>query len=168
MARKYEELPVEQNSSEFEIQKLQRLYNFINPVELTAYIKRYPFLIISLQEAYQKITGYFEHSQLTLERTSEPEDSSHCRMLLTIHPLEDANNVLALYKQMDVWYIEFSKQVKGHICLDIEHSSLNTEENAWDILFKYAGTYEGPENWSAEHNHYLYGTPKHPKPVNNA
>lgn len=32
--------------------------------------------------------------------------------------------------------------------------------NAWEYLRKYAGTVEMPEDWSAEHDHYLYGSPK--------
>ena len=32
--------------------------------------------------------------------------------------------------------------------------------NAWDILKSMAGTIEGPEDWSEELDHYLYGTPK--------
>jgi hypothetical protein len=32
--------------------------------------------------------------------------------------------------------------------------------NAWDVLEEMAGTYEAPEDWSSEHDHYLYGTPK--------
>jgi hypothetical protein len=35
-----------------------------------------------------------------------------------------------------------------------------TNENAWDMLEEMAGTYEAPEDWSSEHDHYLYGTPK--------
>lgn len=31
---------------------------------------------------------------------------------------------------------------------------------AVDVLKELAGTIEGPEDWSAEHDHYLYGTPK--------
>ena len=34
------------------------------------------------------------------------------------------------------------------------------EENAWDVLEKFVGTVEAPSDWSAEHDHYLYGTPK--------
>jgi hypothetical protein len=30
----------------------------------------------------------------------------------------------------------------------------------WDVLSKYAGTVEGPEDWSEEHDHYLYGVSK--------
>jgi hypothetical protein len=32
--------------------------------------------------------------------------------------------------------------------------------DAWDILEDMAGTIEAPEDWSKEHDHYLYGTPK--------
>ena len=34
------------------------------------------------------------------------------------------------------------------------------DQNAWDILEEMAGTYAAPEDWSSEHDHYLYGTPK--------
>ena len=32
--------------------------------------------------------------------------------------------------------------------------------SAWDILEKMIGTVDAPEDWAAEHDHYLYGTPK--------
>ncbi len=33
-------------------------------------------------------------------------------------------------------------------------------ETAWDVLDRLTGTIDGPVDWSAEHDHYLYGTPK--------
>jgi hypothetical protein len=36
----------------------------------------------------------------------------------------------------------------------------DTAKNAWDLLEEMAGTYVMPEDWSSEHDHYLYGTPK--------
>lgn len=33
-------------------------------------------------------------------------------------------------------------------------------QSPWDTLEELAGTIEAPEDWSAEHDHYLYGTPK--------
>jgi hypothetical protein len=39
-------------------------------------------------------------------------------------------------------------------------SEVNTAEVAWDILDELAGTVDAPSDWSAEHNHYLYGSPK--------
>jgi hypothetical protein len=32
--------------------------------------------------------------------------------------------------------------------------------NAWEVLRKMAGTVNGPPDWSEEHDHYLYGTPR--------
>jgi hypothetical protein len=35
--------------------------------------------------------------------------------------------------------------------------------NAWDTLETLTGTVEAPIDWSAQHDHYLYGTPKQPQ-----
>ncbi|MCU0568691.1 MAG: hypothetical protein MUF49_19100 [Oculatellaceae cyanobacterium Prado106] len=35
------------------------------------------------------------------------------------------------------------------------------EGDAWGVLESLIGTIEAPADWSAEHHHYLYGTPKH-------
>ncbi|MFN6513128.1 MAG: antitoxin family protein [Nostoc sp. CreGUA01] len=32
--------------------------------------------------------------------------------------------------------------------------------DAWDVLEAITGTVEAPPDWSSEHDHYLYGTPK--------
>jgi hypothetical protein len=31
----------------------------------------------------------------------------------------------------------------------------------WDLLERVAGTITAPSDWAAEHDHYLYGAPKH-------
>ncbi len=33
-------------------------------------------------------------------------------------------------------------------------------ESAWDVLDRMIGSVKAPPDWSAEHDHYLYGTPK--------
>jgi hypothetical protein len=38
-----------------------------------------------------------------------------------------------------------------------------TTGSAWDVLESLTGTVEAPADWSAEHDHYLYGIPKHQK-----
>jgi hypothetical protein len=42
----------------------------------------------------------------------------------------------------------------------LRQQHLATSSNAWDILESLTGTVEAPIDWSAEHDHYLYGTPK--------
>lgn len=34
------------------------------------------------------------------------------------------------------------------------------EGNAWDVLEAATGTIDAPDDWAAEHDYYLYGTPK--------
>ncbi len=34
------------------------------------------------------------------------------------------------------------------------------QASVWEVLAKYTGSIDGPEDWSIEHDHYLYGTPK--------
>lgn len=36
----------------------------------------------------------------------------------------------------------------------------NPSADAWELLGQMAGSVEAPADWSSEHNHYLYGTPK--------
>jgi hypothetical protein len=42
----------------------------------------------------------------------------------------------------------------------LRQQHLQTSSNAWDVLESLTGTVEAPADWSAEHDHYLYGTPK--------
>lgn len=36
----------------------------------------------------------------------------------------------------------------------------DASRTAWDVLDELTGTIEAPPDWAAEHDHYLYGTPK--------
>ena len=45
--------------------------------------------------------------------------------------------------------------------LTLRQEQLQKSGNAWDVLESLTGTVEAPADWSAEHDHYLYGTPKH-------
>ena len=37
---------------------------------------------------------------------------------------------------------------------------MTEEQSAWDVLEQLAGTVDAPADWAAEHDHYLYGSPK--------
>jgi len=47
-----------------------------------------------------------------------------------------------------------------HYSITIETESESTSVNAWEYLATLAGTIDGPTDWSTEHDHYIYGTPK--------
>lgn len=42
----------------------------------------------------------------------------------------------------------------------LRQQHLQPPGNAWDVLESLTGTVEAPADWSAEHDHYLYGTVK--------
>ena len=44
--------------------------------------------------------------------------------------------------------------------ITIERDERVEGDSLWDVLSKLAGTVEGPQDWSEEHDHYLYGTPE--------
>ncbi|MEO0534675.1 MAG: hypothetical protein AAF215_12520 [Cyanobacteria bacterium P01_A01_bin.123] len=39
----------------------------------------------------------------------------------------------------------------------------NATGDVWDVLDSLTGSVEAPADWSVEHDHYLYGTPKRRK-----
>lgn len=45
--------------------------------------------------------------------------------------------------------------------LTLRQEQAQKSDNAWDVLESLIGTVEAPADWSAEHDHYLYDTPKH-------
>ena len=52
-------------------------------------------------------------------------------------------------------------KINGRYLVTVEQEVSTVEgKNAWDILAQLTGMVEGPEDWAAEHDHYLYGTPK--------
>lgn len=55
--------------------------------------------------------------------------------------------------------LEPNKRYKIQI-LSEEETLESPSRNAWEILESLAGTVDAPEDWSSEHEHYLYGTPK--------
>jgi hypothetical protein len=47
-----------------------------------------------------------------------------------------------------------------HVEVMAEPDANNGTGNLWDTLNKFAGSIQAPSDWSLEHDHYLYGTPK--------
>lgn len=45
--------------------------------------------------------------------------------------------------------------------LTLRQERLQESGNAWNVLESLTGTVEAPADWSSEHDHYLYSTPKH-------
>ncbi len=59
--------------------------------------------------------------------------------------------------------VDLKPHTRYHLILQQASPSV-APQDAWDVLARIAGSVEGPEDWAAEHDHYLYGTPKHRGP----
>ncbi len=56
--------------------------------------------------------------------------------------------------------LDLEPNTRYRVTLEAETAEVSAE-TAWDVLARCAGTVEAPADWSSEHDHYLYGTPKH-------
>jgi hypothetical protein len=55
---------------------------------------------------------------------------------------------------------ELQRQVLQFV-ITLRQQHQPTEKDVWDVLESLIGTVDAHADWSAEHDHYLYGTPKH-------
>ncbi len=68
--------------------------------------------------------------------------------------------ITQVIEQMNDLPDELQQQVLTFV-LNLKQEHLQESSNAWDVLESLVGTVEAPADWSAQHDHYLYGTPKH-------
>lgn len=64
--------------------------------------------------------------------------------------------------------VEQETEIFSNLPLDLYANTPPTSQltfpvsaDAWDVLESLIGTIDGPPDWASEHDHYLYGTPKH-------
>ncbi|GFO96820.1 hypothetical protein ig2599ANME_1010 [groundwater metagenome] len=73
----------------------------------------------------------------------------------TLHAIFDGN-VLRPEESVDL-------ELNVRYLVTIERKEETGQQSLWDTLNKFSGKVEGPEDWSKEHDHYLYGVPKREK-----
>lgn len=56
--------------------------------------------------------------------------------------------------------LESSLTLAGNEATEKEQPSGDPVSELWDLLRRGTGSISGPADWSLEHDHYLYGTPK--------
>ena len=49
---------------------------------------------------------------------------------------------------------------RRYVVTVVREDEAGGREDAWDVLDALAGTVDAPTDWAAEHDHYLYDTPK--------
>ena len=151
--------PIEDDKTNLnpKIEKLQKFYTFIEPEKVSAFLEKEPYWIDALWEARHKILEYYPLASVTLELSP-----SSTPLWATIDPKCEAEQAVATKRRFDSdWWIKFSRYLGGKLSITLDREKTRIPGDAWDVLESLIGTYDGPTDWSIEHDHYLYGTPKH-------
>jgi hypothetical protein len=72
----------------------------------------------------------------------------------------DSPIITQVVEEMNSFPNDLQQQVLKFV-LSLRQQNPQATGDAWDILESLTGTVSAPADWSAEHDHYLYGTPKH-------
>jgi hypothetical protein len=141
-----------------QLAQLQKLYEFIEPNEVIAVLALNPQLIKLLREARREIEKYLPGSKLTLEHEGEIEDNEIRPLWVTVYPPEAMTNVSSRIREFkDKWYLKSLSTIRGDFHITYKYPNMPSN---WDAFKNLVGKIEGPEDWSAETDHYRLGTPK--------
>ncbi len=55
---------------------------------------------------------------------------------------------------------------KRYLITIVSEDNNSSTADVWDVLEDLAGTVDAPDDWASQHDHYLYGTPKHQPEIN--
>ncbi len=56
--------------------------------------------------------------------------------------------------------IELKLNQRYVVTIQSESADESSENVGWDAISSLVGSIDAPADWAAEHDHYLYGTPK--------
>jgi hypothetical protein len=72
----------------------------------------------------------------------------------------DSPIITQVVEEMNSFPKDLQQQVLKFV-LSLRQQNPQAPGDAWDVLESLTGTVPAAADWSAEHDHYLYGTPKH-------
>lgn len=134
MDRKYEIPPIEVTriwqetgaptvrTFDFETRLLERLYTFRRHAEVSRFLKKHPFLVPLLLEAYSKFGNYFgPYPQVFLEVVTDPEAPDDRELFALIYTSLTPDEALDRLERLDKgWWLEASHRSQGKLCIHLE------------------------------------------------
>ena len=151
--------PVE-SISDNKFKLLDQNYDFTDRSGVEDYLSQHSALIPLLEEAFQPIKGYFPAAVLSLRVGQILEGIGENRLFITIHTKGEEYQVQRTYNRLkSEWWFKFAAGFLNEVSVAIDHPEFSTQQSIKDMT-ALAGSVEAPADWSLEHDHYLYGTPK--------
>lgn len=140
--------------------ELKQVYKFENAEEIEAFLKENPSVVEFLKEAPSAIKQYFPDVQLALTFKPIFTGSDEWWLVVIMNVEGDAKAVQKSFDTLkDDWWFKVNDNMYGKLSIAVEHPEVSTLR-AQARFEKSIGTVEAPEDWSLEHDHYIYGSPK--------
>ena len=141
-------------------ENLERLYTFDDSGQVKWYLETHPYLIEVLREAHIRVRKFFPIEELVLEIVSFRKSIGGRELVLSIEATGDMWQALTVFSQFkSSWWFYAHHPYDGVLSILVQHKDMERGD-PWQGIASLIGTVEAPPDWSAEHDHYFYGTPK--------
>ena len=142
-------------------QNLKRLFTIEQPEGVSSFLETHPYLVAFLEEAHTKLLDYFPGRKLVLSLVPSIRKKDEMTLLIAVQADGERAEALATFNRLKLdWWRHARKHLDDLIIITIRHKDIDSSNNGRMVLENLRGIYDGPEDWSAQHNHYLHGTPK--------
>ncbi len=143
------------------LKSLKRLFTIEQLEGVSSFLEMRPYLVAFLEEAYAKFMDYFPGRKLILSLVPSVRRKDEMTLLIAVQADGERAETLATFNRLKLdWWRHARKQLADLIIITVRHKDIDSSNNGRMVLENLSGIYEGPEDWSAQHNHYLHGTPK--------
>lgn len=141
------------------VQNLQQLFTFVEADKVKEYIENYPGLVAFLQEAYVEIRKCFPTKQLVLKVRATNRTDTGSELVILIQAIGKRWQATPNFNQFkNDWWFKTQQQYE-EVSIYPQYDEAEPGD-PWDIIESMIGTVPAPSDWSAEHDHYIHGTPK--------
>jgi hypothetical protein len=114
-----------------------------------------------LLKIHTRLRHYFPEGPLYLEVAPNRHDNNQLRLVISLYPNDTATDTLVKFSQFkDNWWFDKYDELGEKFAIFVEHKAFASSGDPWDSIEKLVGSVEGPEDWSIEHDHYIYSTSK--------
>ncbi|MDQ2888077.1 MAG: hypothetical protein M3Y39_18560 [Chloroflexota bacterium] len=108
-------------SSSEDVQPLEQLYRFREPIKIHHFLENNLFLIPLLKEAYTNIRKYFPYVQLFLKLVVDPEAIDDEQLVVFIAVEKDIDEASQALDRLDEeWWLSAMKRAQDKLCITLE------------------------------------------------
>jgi hypothetical protein len=104
-----------------DLEELERLYSFREPLQVRRFLSGHAFLVPLLDAAYDITTRYFAPLSLALEVIAEPDSTDDQQLVLFVVLQVAPAEAFAKLQQFDnEWWLDTMDEAQGHLCISLE------------------------------------------------